>query len=233
MRDGPRQSMTLAPHGGRGFAGSRQGLSCAQNPTGMKTPLWEDAMDQSVREPPTGAWPAGPDPRPVLGLSRSRGGARRTGADIRRSGLAFSVPGDRRAGNRRLPHHHDGRDARRGGPRRGRRNRRVRKPMCPSRLADLPGRWRQGEGFPVRLSRLALRSARQPDLDRVPPRRQRQGRHAGRLPDGGARPAQAAHGGAVRPGVRHAGAGRTRPRGLYRARGPGAAASRAAQESWR
>ena len=60
-----------------------------------------------------------------------------------------------------------GSHARRRGARRGRRARRVREPLRASRRADLPGRLRLGEGLPVRLSLLALRSARQPALDRV------------------------------------------------------------------
>ena len=75
---------------------------------------------------------------------------------------------------------------------RGRRDRRVREPLRASRRADLPRRRRQREGFHLRLSRLALRSARQPEIGRVPARRQRQGRHAGGVPHGGSRPAQAA-----------------------------------------
>ena len=61
-----------------------------------------------------------------------------------------------------------------------------------------------GEGLPVRLSLLALRPARQPALDRVRPRRQRQRRHAGRLRHDAARPAQAARHHVLRHGVRHA-----------------------------
>ena len=56
----------------------------------------------------------------------------------------------------------------------------------------------------MRLPLLALRPARQPALDRVRPRRERQGRHARRFRHDATRPAQAARNDVLRHGVRHA-----------------------------
>ena len=149
-------------------------------------------------------WPAGPHPHPVLALHRPRRPRARAEAPVRRPGVELPVPGDRAAQHRRLPHHLCRPHARGGGARRGRRALRLREPLRASRRADLPGRRRQREGLPVRLPLLALRSARQPALDRVRPRRERQGRHAGRLRHDQPRPAQAARHHVLRHGVRHA-----------------------------
>ena len=128
----------------------------------------------------------------------------------------YPLPGNRPPQSWRLPHHLRRQHARRGDARRGRRILCVREPLRASRRADLPGGRRQRAGLPVRLSRLALRPARQPALGRVQPRRQRQRRHAARFRHVLPRPAQAARRHVLRPGVRHAVARRARVRNLAR-----------------
>ncbi len=188
-------------------------------------------MDQFAPEPPAGAWPPGLTRVPYWVYRDPEIAREEQSRVFEGAGLAFPVPGDRRAGNGRLSHHDDGRDAGGGGPRRRRRSRRLREPVCPSRFADLPGRRRQREGLPVRLSRLALRSARQPDLDRVPPRAST-ARAGCRTTSRWRRTVRASC--ARRSCAAWCSArwrGRTRHRDLYRAGGAGAPAPGAAQET--
>ncbi len=139
-------------------------------------------MDQSVRDLPTGAWPAGLTRVPYW-VYRDPEVARDEQARVFEGPawhylcLEIDVPepGDYRTTMMGampvvVARAEDGEIVA------------FRKPLRASRGADLPRRWRQGEGFPLRLSRLALRPARQPEVGRVPSRRERQRRHARRLP---------------------------------------------------
>ena len=169
---------------------------------------------------------AGPHPRALLGLPGARYRAAGTGAHLPGPGVEFPVPGSGHSQRRRLPHHLRGRDAGGRGARRGRRGARVREPLRPSRRADLPGGRRLGQGFRLRLPRLALRPVRQPDIGRVPPRRERPGRHGEGLRHARHRPAQAAHHDVLRPGVRHAvGGDARRSRSISARRSPAAFAA--------
>src|SRR5579859_4227950 len=106
--------------------------------------------------------------------------------------MELSLPGKRTRRHRRLSYHLRWCYAHRRRARRRRRTLRLREPLCPSGLVDLPRRWRTREGLPVRLPLLALRFAWQPPLDRLRPRRERQRGYADRFFHVVPRPAQAA-----------------------------------------
>ena len=120
----------------------------------------------------------------LLGLFRPRRlMSQEQAAHLPRRHLEFPVPRSRAARSpNTFAHLQPRRDAGRGDPRRRRHAARLREPLRPSRLAAVPQRARRGTRDHLRLSQLDLRSRRQSHRRRVPPRRRRQGRHAGRLP---------------------------------------------------
>ena len=132
---------------------------------------------------PDRVWP-GDLTRVPYWVYRDHGSAEdRTGAGLRGPGLEFPVPGKRDRQSRRLAGDSRRPDAGGGRARYRRLDRRIREPLRASRRADLPGQCRQRrQGFPVRLSRVALRSARQSEIGRISARGERQRRHAARFP---------------------------------------------------
>ena len=76
-------------------------------------------------------------------------------------------------------------------------------PLRAQGRAGVPAGARQRQGADLRVSFVELRSRRPAAERRVPPRRARQGRHAGGFRRSAASPGAAARRGVLRPGVRH------------------------------
>ena len=137
-----------------------------------------------------------------LGLHRPRDLRARRRPHLRRQRLALRLPGSGNPQPRRLQAQSTRHARGRRRPRRGWRDQRPGQSLRASQHAGLHRQSRHREGVRLPLSPMDLRPRGQSARRAVPPRLSRPGRHAGRFPPGGTRPAAPRGDAPQRRGVR-------------------------------